>query len=74
MQKVSLNSSHWGVFDTIVEEGRVVDARPFARDPDPSPIISSIPDAVHHRCRVTEPAVREGWLKYGPRRGQRGPR
>ena len=72
MQKVSLNSSHWGVFDPIVEEGRVVDARPFARDPDPSPIISSIPDAVHHRCRVTEPAVREGWLKYGPRRGHEG--
>jgi biotin/methionine sulfoxide reductase len=60
MQKISLNSSHWGVFDPVVESGRVVDVRPFTRDSDPSPIIRSIPDSVHHRCRVMEPAVREG--------------
>jgi biotin/methionine sulfoxide reductase len=72
MRKVSLNSSHWGVFDPVVENGRVVDVRPFTRDSDPSPIIRSIPDSVHHRCRVMEPAVREGWLEYGPGRGNEG--
>ena len=69
MQEVTFNSSHWGVFDPVVQDGRIVEARPFARDPDPSPMIRSIPDAVHHRCRVTEPAVRESWLEYGPGQG-----
>ncbi|MGA2411742.1 MAG: molybdopterin-dependent oxidoreductase [Candidatus Binataceae bacterium] len=63
---VSLNSSHWGVFAPVVAGGRVVATEPFFRDGDPSDIIRSIPDAVHHRSRVTQPAVREGWLREGP--------
>jgi len=63
---MSMTSFHWGVFNPIVTEGRVVDVRSFALDPDPSLIIRSIPGAVHHPCRVMQPAVREGWLKHGP--------
>src|SRR5215475_433154 len=63
---MTINSSHWGVFEPIITQGRIVEVRPFAPDPDPSPIIHSIPDAVHHHCRVLQPAVREGWLKHGP--------
>jgi biotin/methionine sulfoxide reductase len=63
---ITVNSSHWGVFEPIAAKERLVDVRPFAPDPDPSPIIHSIPDAVHHPCRVMQPAVREGWLKHGP--------
>lgn len=75
--RTTLNSSHWGIFDPFVAEGQVVDVRPFPKDPDPSPIIRSIPDAVHHACRVTQPAIREGWLKHGPggaREGRGGDR
>jgi biotin/methionine sulfoxide reductase len=68
----SLNSSHWGAFDPVVTDGRLVDVRPFARDPNPSPIIRSIPDAVYHHSRVTQPAIREGWLKHGPGRANDG--
>jgi len=60
-----LNSSHWGVFDPLVAEGRIIEARSFSKDPDPSPILRSIPDAVHHPCRVAQPAIREGWLSTG---------
>ena len=69
-----LNSSHWGAFSPVVGNGRVIGVRAFARDPDPSGIISSIPDAVHHRCRVLQPTVREGWLCNRPDRAreQRG--
>ena len=67
-----LNSSHWGVFEPVTAEGRIVAARPFAHDPHPSPILRSIPDAVHHRSRVAQPAVREGWLKHGPGKGNEG--
>ena len=61
----TLSRSHWGVFEPIVEGGRVVDTKPFAKDRDPSRILHSIPDAVAHRSRVMKPAVREGWLKRG---------
>jgi biotin/methionine sulfoxide reductase len=67
-----LNSSHWGVFAPTVADGRITSVEPFFRDSDPSNIIRSIPDAVHHRSRVTQPAVREGWLRHGPGRANEG--
>src|SRR5262245_10576546 len=70
--RTTLNSSHWGIFDPFVAEGHIVDVRPFPKDPDPSPILRSIPDAVHHACRVAQPAIREGWLNHGPRGAQEG--
>ena len=62
----ALNSSHWGAFEPIVAGGRMTEARPFAKDPDPSPLLRSIPDAVYRHSRVAQPAVREGWLERGP--------
>ena len=67
-----LNHSHWGTFSPVIDEGRLVGARPFTRDPDPSPLLDSIADAVTHRSRVTRPAVREGYLKAGPGRANEG--
>jgi biotin/methionine sulfoxide reductase len=67
-----LNSSHWGVFAPIVAGGRITGVEPFFRDADPSNIIRSIPDSVHHRSRVMQPAVREGWLRHGPGRAGEG--
>ena len=61
-----LNSSHWGAFISTVVDSQLAGVQPFARDPDPSPLLQSIPDAVHHACRVLRPAVREGWLRHGP--------
>jgi biotin/methionine sulfoxide reductase len=61
-----LSSSHWGIFRPRVEEGRLVGAEPFAADPDPSPLLQSIPSAIHHRSRVLRPAVRRSWLDGGP--------
>ena len=61
-----LSRSHWGVFEPVLADGRVVDIRPFAQDADPSPLLHSILDALNHRSRVMRPAVREGWLKGGP--------
>ena len=67
-------SLHWGAYQVEVEAGRIVAARPFAADPDPSPIGLSIPDVVQHPCRIPQPMVREGWLERGPRHhgGDRG--
>lgn len=64
------NHSHWGAFLAEVENGRVVGVRPFARDPDPSPLIEAIPAAVHSPTRIARPMVRAGWLAQG---GDRAP-
>nr|MDQ3829313.1 molybdopterin-dependent oxidoreductase [Candidatus Tectomicrobia bacterium] len=57
--------SHWGLYDAEVENGRVVGVRPFPRDPQPSGIIEAMPSAVYAESRITQPMVRQGWLKHG---------
>ncbi|MBT5049487.1 MAG: molybdopterin-dependent oxidoreductase [Rhodospirillaceae bacterium] len=64
------NSSHWGAFLAEVEDGRLTGIQPFEHDPDPSPMLKAIPESVHAPSRVTQPMVREGWLKNGPGSGK----
>ncbi|WP_234401824.1 molybdopterin-dependent oxidoreductase, partial [Thermobifida halotolerans] len=59
-------SAHWGAFDVLVRDGRVVGVRPDPDDPAPSPVIGNVPDAQHHATRVDRPAVRRRWLERGP--------
>ena len=63
------HASHWGAFDALIEEGRVVAVRPFARDRFPGRLIESVPDIVHSRARIDRPYVRAGWLR-GARAGK----
>jgi biotin/methionine sulfoxide reductase len=60
------HSSHWGAFTAEVADGRLTGVRAFAKDPDPSDLIHSIPEAVHDRSRVARPMIRKGWLDNGP--------
>src|SRR5688572_22551627 len=60
------HTSHWGAFDAVVENGAVVDVRPFAHDTDPSPILTNIPGSLRHPTRITQPMIRSGWLDRGP--------
>ena len=57
--------SHWGIYTVEVENGRVVNVKPFDRDPHPSRIIEAIPSATHAECRINQPMVRRGWLERG---------
>ncbi|UFN50315.1 molybdopterin-dependent oxidoreductase [Roseomonas sp. OT10] len=66
------HASHWGYFDAVVEDGRVVGVRPFARDPAPGPLIEGVPDLVHAPCRIDRPYAREGWLRGGRAGSVRG--
>ncbi|GAA3751571.1 molybdopterin-dependent oxidoreductase [Salinactinospora qingdaonensis] len=59
-------SSHWGSYEVLVQQGRVVGVRPDPNDPAPSPIIENTPDAQHHPTRVACPTVRRRWLDNGP--------
>ena len=57
------HASHWGAFNAIVRDGQVIEARPIAGDPDPSPMLAAIPGMVHGKARVNRPMIREGWLR-----------
>lgn len=48
-----------------MKDGRL-EVRPFAKDPDPNPLIDNFPDALRHRARIARPMVRRGWLERGP--------
>ncbi len=73
MTEIKPHGSHWGSFDAVVENNRLVQARPFARDPFPGSLLESMPEAVHGKARIDRPYVRAGWLR-GERRGSSGRR
>ncbi len=54
--------SHWGAYTLLVDDGRIVGVEPFAGDPEPSPIIDSVPAWAEPRRRVLRPMARAGWL------------
>ena len=60
------HSSHWGAFNAIVDGGKLVGVEPFERDPNPSPIIDSMPATLYSNMRISRPAVRQSWLEHGP--------
>lgn len=64
--EIQSHSSHWGAFDAIVENQQLIDIRPFADDPNPSPLLQNIKSAVSSRARIAQPMVRRGWLEHGP--------
>ena len=72
-RKLVPHHSHWGAFNAVVEDGKLVGAVPFALDPDPSPLIAAIPDAVHSPTRIAS-ADGARWVARTPVRASRGGR
>ena len=64
-ETIAGNTSHWGAFNAIVQDGRLIDVTPFAGDEDPSPMLATIPSAIYHETRVARPMVRAGYLEHG---------
>ena len=60
------HSAHWGAFNALVKDGRLVGVEPFEKNEHPSRIIESIPDSLYADTRVKQPMVRASWLKGGP--------
>lgn len=54
-----------------MDNGSVVAIHPFDQDPDPSPVLGNIANALRHPARVTQPMIRKGWLENGPGRSDR---
>ena len=66
--------THWGAYNIEITDRSIRAAHPFEPDPAPSPIGHSFVDAIDHRSRIREPAIRKSWLEHGAieRSGRRG--
>ena len=62
----NLTLSHWGAYELEIEGGDVAAVHSYENDPDPSPIGQSLVGSLRHRSRISQPAVRRGWLERGP--------
>lgn len=61
----SMHSTHWGAFRAR-RDGDSLTITPFSADPDPSPLLANLHNALAHPARVARPMVRRGWLENGP--------
>ncbi len=69
-QQGILTGAHWGAFEAIVKDGRMVSVKPVKDDPFPNELISMAPHQVHAPNRVKYPMVRKSWLEGGPLNGK----
>ena len=58
-----ITSSHWGAFEAVIENGKLVSTNSFKHDLNPNNISKLIPKAVYHKTRVKRPSIRKGWLQ-----------
>ncbi|ARP80701.1 aspartyl/glutamyl-tRNA(Asn/Gln) amidotransferase subunit C [Bordetella genomosp. 8] len=54
--------AHWGAFNAVVRDGRLVACEPFEQDPAPSRMLEAIAPMVYSPRRIARPAVRKSWL------------
>ncbi|GAA5049757.1 molybdopterin-dependent oxidoreductase [Nocardia callitridis] len=64
--------THWGAFEATSDGRRLTSVRPWAGDPEPTPLIENVASAQHHPTRIDQPYVRRGWLERGPGAEGRG--
>ena len=57
-----ITSSHWGAFEAVIENGKLVSTNSFKHDLNPNNISKLIPKAIYHKTRIKRPAIRKGWL------------
>ena len=63
-----LTGAHWGAFEAIVRDGKMVDVRPIKDDPYPNELITMAPYQVHAENRIKYPMVRKRLVR---RRGRK---
>lgn len=68
-QKGPLTGAHWGAFEAIVSDDRMVGVRAVSDDPYPNELITMAPYQVHAANRIKYPMVRKHYLEGGPQNG-----
>ena len=64
-QRPQLTATHWGAYQPVVENGKLVGMPGVDFDPDPSPISDGWIDAFDHPARIRQPCVRKGFYENG---------
>ena len=54
---------HWGPFEADVRNGRLVAATPMPGSGADPAMIGALPELVHGQSRISQPVIREGWLR-----------
>ena len=54
---------HWGPFEADVQNGRLVAATPMPGSGADPAMIGALPEFVHGQSRISQPVIREGWLR-----------
>jgi len=64
-----LTSNHWGIGLVEVADGKIVSVKGHPSDPNPSEINKNIASSLNGNARISNPAVRVGWLNGTGTRG-----
>ena len=65
MKREPITVMHWGAYNPVYENGKLVDFKGVEFDPDPSPIVKGLIDGYDHPARVKQPAIRKSFLENG---------
>ncbi len=65
MQRRQLTATHWGAYQPIVRNGKLIEMPGVDFDPDPSKISDGWIDAYDHPARIRQPCVRRGFYEKG---------
>lgn len=67
-----ISLSHWGAFEAVVENGRLVEARPWADGGADPQMIGAWPNLVYSERRIDRPYVRKSFLQHRENAGGEG--
>ena len=61
----TLTATHWGTYRVSTEDGRLTSIRPLEMERDPAAMSASLADTLEAPARISQPMVREGYLRDG---------
>lgn len=71
-RQVATSLCHWGAFEAVVEDGRLVEARPWPDGGADPEMIGAWPELVYGRARIRRPHIRRSFLERGAEAGGAG--
>lgn len=71
-RRVGISLCHWGAFEAVVEDGRLIEARPWADGGADAAMIGAWPELLYGPARIRQPHVRRGFLERGRAAGGEG--
>lgn len=71
-RRVATSLCHWGAFEAVVEDGRLVETRPWPGGGADAEMIGAWPELVYGAARIRRPHVRRSYLERGVAAGGEG--